>query len=278
MPVQAVGSPEASPGGSWETIPAGGKGRRSSAGGPRRTPPPQPPPAEAGAPSHAQRAAAAAADPTALKQAALAGHAAAAGAHQHKLAAPLQHDSLASGHQPRQHVRAVPVSAAPVAQAKVILPYECSSSYLTLHLKAIIFLHLLSFHAVWNSNCELCTLFLVPLAAGLGTRLMHCQLPMQAAQHALSPASSLGLSEAQSLGAGSPKLAQTEPLLRNAPSRAASGLGRAFETGPSTSQRDPQIASPHSQVLIQDWAKSGQSSVEWQLVAALLYHKQLVCA
>ena len=133
--MQAVGSPEASPGGSWETIPAGGKGRRSSAGGPRRTPPPQPPAAEHGAPGHAQRAAAAAAaaDPAALKPAALPGHAAAAGAHQHKLAAPLQHqphDSLASGHQPRQHVRAVPVSAAPTAHAKVSLPYECLSPHL----------------------------------------------------------------------------------------------------------------------------------------------------
>ena len=111
MPVQAVGSPEASPGGSWETIPAGGKGRRSSTGGPRKTPPPQPPAGEHGA--H--------------------GHAAAAAAHQHKQAAPVQHqqhDSLASGHQARQHVRAVPVCATPVPHARVSLPYVCFSPYL----------------------------------------------------------------------------------------------------------------------------------------------------
>ena len=107
---------------------------------------------------------------------------------------------------------------------------------------------------------------------------MHCRLLMQAAQHALSPASSLGLSEAQSLGAGSPKLAQTEHLLRNAPGRAASGLGRAFETGPSTLQRDPQIASPHSQVPVPDWVQADKDIFHCQtlLVAILLYQEQLV--
>ena len=104
---------------------------------------------------------------------------------------------------------------------------------------------------------------------------MSCQLPMQAAQHALSPASSLGVSDAQSLGAGSPKLAQAEHLLRNAPSRAASCLGRALETGPFTLQQDPQIPSPHSQVLMPDQAQVGQSNYQWQaqLVAVFLYHK-----
>ena len=107
---------------------------------------------------------------------------------------------------------------------------------------------------------------------------MHCRLTVQAAQHALSPASSLGLSEAQSLGAASPKLAQTEHLLRNAPGRAASGLSRAFETGPPTLQRDPQIASPHSQVPVPDWAQADKmiSQCQTQLVAIFLYHEQLV--
>ena len=111
----------ASPEGSWETIPAGGKGRRSFTAGGRRSSAEQPvahPPravvAELGpkraVPSsgaqhvqHAIRAAAVAAPP----------------AQQHRAFVQQQQESPTLGHQPRQHVRAMPVSNMPSANSRV---------------------------------------------------------------------------------------------------------------------------------------------------------------
>jgi hypothetical protein len=100
LPAQDVSPTAAPPGGSWETIPAGGKGRRNSMGGARKAPQPAAEHAQ-----HAARAAAAAAPP----------------AQQHKAGAPaLQHqDGPTPGHQHWQHVRAIPVSTRPPHSTKV---------------------------------------------------------------------------------------------------------------------------------------------------------------
>lgn len=100
--MQALGLTAVSPGGSWETIPTGGKSRRSSMGAPRK------PAAEQGAAAHAPRAVAAEA---VLKR---------AGSQPHKAPAQPQHqDSPPPGHQPRQHIRAVPVSSVPAGNTRV---------------------------------------------------------------------------------------------------------------------------------------------------------------
>lgn len=111
--MQAVAMSAASPGGSWETIPTGGKGRRSSTSGPRNALPA----AESAVPTHAQRGTVAA--EAALKRAAPAS--AAQHVQQHRAAVPAQHqqpEAASPGHQPRQHLRAVPVTTAPYARVR----------------------------------------------------------------------------------------------------------------------------------------------------------------
>ena len=122
LPAQEVSPTAAPPGGSWETIPAGGKGRRSSTGGARKAPQPQP------AAEHAPMAAGAEVGPKRTAPASGAQHAQHATrppAHQHKAGAPAlqQHqDGPAPGHQHRQHVRAIPVSTPPSHSTKVPSP------------------------------------------------------------------------------------------------------------------------------------------------------------
>ena len=100
--MQALGLTAVSPGGTWETIPTGGKSRRSSTGATRK------PAAEQGATAHVSRAIVAEAGPKR------------AGAQPHKAPAQPQHqDSPPPSHQPRQHIRAVPVSTGPAGNARV---------------------------------------------------------------------------------------------------------------------------------------------------------------
>ena len=127
-PAQEVNPTAPPPGGSWETIPAGGKGRRSSTGGGRKAPQPQPAaehaPTAAGAEVGPKRTAPASGAQHA-QHAARAAAAAAPPAHQHKagaLALQQHQDGPAPGHQHRQHVRAIPVSTPPSHITKVLSP------------------------------------------------------------------------------------------------------------------------------------------------------------
>lgn len=111
----------ASPEASWETIPAGGKGRRSFTGGGRRSSAEQPA-------AHAPRAVVAELGPKRavpssgaqhVQHAIRAAAVAASPAQQHRASVQQQQESPTLGHQPRHHVRAMPVSNMPSANSRV---------------------------------------------------------------------------------------------------------------------------------------------------------------
>ena len=120
--MQALGLSAVSPGGTWETIPTGGKGRRSSTGGARK------PTAEQSTVALVPRAVAAEPGPkrTGAQHAQQATRASPVAALQpHKATAQPQHQDSPPPSHTRPHVRAVPVSTAPPGHARVRAYFSC---------------------------------------------------------------------------------------------------------------------------------------------------------